>query len=50
MVHLGKPPLPPNKPYHQPFNYLEYVKDFDPDAHVKIFKVAIKANSETNDA
>jgi hypothetical protein len=34
MVNLGRPPLPPNRPYHQPFNYLEYVKDFDLDAHV----------------
>jgi hypothetical protein len=50
MVHTCKPPLPPNKPYHRPFNYLEYVKDFDPHAHVKIFKVAIKANSEIDDA
>ncbi len=48
MVHSSRPPLPPNKPYCQSFNYPEYVKDFDPDAHVKIFEVAIKANSETN--
>ncbi len=25
-------------------------KDFDLDAHVRVFKVTIKANSETNDA
>jgi hypothetical protein len=50
MVHLGKPPLPPNKPYHRPFNYLEYVKDSGPYVHVKISKVAIKANSEIDDA
>jgi hypothetical protein len=49
MVHLGRPPLPPNKPYCQPFNYLEYVKDYGLDVHVKVFKVAIRANSETND-
>ncbi len=50
MVNLGKPPLPPNRPYHWPFNYLENVKDFDPNAHVKMFKVAIITNSEMNDA
>jgi hypothetical protein len=50
MVNLGTPPLPPNRPYHWPFNYLEYVKDSNLDAHVKVFKVAIKANNETNDA
>ncbi len=50
MVHLGRPPLPPNIPYCWPLNYLEYVKDFDPNAHVKVFNIAIRANSETNDA
>jgi hypothetical protein len=50
MVHLGRPPLPPKRPYRWPFNYLEYIKDFDPDAHVKIFKAAIRANNETDDA
>ncbi len=50
MVHLGKPPLPPNRPYCRPLNYHEYVKDFDLDVHVKVFKVAIRVNSETNDA
>jgi hypothetical protein len=49
MVNLGRPPLPPNRPYCRPFNYPKYVKDFDPDVHVKMFKVAIKANSETYD-
>ncbi len=28
LVHPCRPPLPPNKSYHRPFNYLEYVKDF----------------------
>ncbi len=46
----SRPPLPPNKPYGQPFNYLKYVKDFDLNAHVKIFKATIRANSEINDA
>jgi hypothetical protein len=50
MVNPSWPPLPPNKPYHQPLNYLEYVKDFDLDVHVRVFKVTIKVNSETNDA
>jgi hypothetical protein len=50
MVNLGKSPLPPNKPYCWPLNYPEYVKDYNPYAHVKVFKVAIKVNSETNDA
>ncbi len=50
MVNLGRPPLLLNKPYRWPFNYLEYVKDSDPYAHIKEFKVAIIAYSETNDA
>jgi hypothetical protein len=37
MVNSSKPPLPPNKPYCQPLNYHEYVKDFDPNAHIKVF-------------
>jgi hypothetical protein len=50
MVNHEKPPLPPNRPYCQPFNYPKYVKYFDPNAHVKVFKVVIKRDSETNDA
>jgi hypothetical protein len=50
MVNLGRPPLPPNIPYCQPLNYFEYVKDFDPDAHVKVFKANVRENSETHDA
>jgi hypothetical protein len=47
MMNPGRLPLPPIRPYHRPLNYPKYVKDFDPDAHVKVFKVAIKANGET---
>jgi hypothetical protein len=50
MMNLNRPPLPPNMPSHRPFNYLEYVKDFDLDANVKVFKVAIIANGEIDDA
>jgi hypothetical protein len=50
MVHLGKSPLPLSRPYRRPLNYLKYVKDSDLDAHVEVFKVTIRANSETNDA
>ncbi len=46
MVNLGMPPLPPNMPYCRPLNYLEYVKDINPYAHVNVFKVAIKTNGE----
>jgi hypothetical protein len=46
MENLGRPPLPPNRPYHQPLNYLEYVKEFDLDVHVRVYKVAITANGE----
>ncbi len=46
----SKSPLPPNRPYCWPLNYLEYVKDFDLDAHVKKFKATIRANGETKDA
>jgi hypothetical protein len=31
MVNPSTPPLPPNRPYHRPLNYHEYVKDFDLD-------------------
>jgi hypothetical protein len=29
MVNPSKPPLPPNRPYHRPLNYIEYVKNSD---------------------
>ncbi len=44
------PPLPPNRPYRQPFNYPEYVKDSNLDVHVKVFKATIIADNETYDA
>ncbi len=50
IVNPCKPPLPPNRPYRWPLNYLEYVKDSSPNAHVRVSKVAIRINSETNDA
>jgi hypothetical protein len=50
MVNLGRPPLPLNRPYHWPLNYLEYVKIFDPNVHVEVFKATIKANNEIDDA
>ncbi len=50
MVNLSKPPLPPNKPYRWPLNYLEYVKDFDANVHVRMFQVVIRENNETYDA
>ncbi len=50
MVNPSKPPLPPNMSYRQSLNYLKYVKDSNLDAHVKLFKAAIKANSEIDDA
>jgi len=37
-------PLPPNRPYCWPLKYPEYVKDFDPNAHVKVFKATIRTN------
>ncbi len=33
----------------RPINYLKYKKDFDLDAHVQVFKAAIKTNGETID-
>jgi len=44
MVNLGKPPLPPNRPYRQPLNYPEYVITY-----VRVFKATIKANGEIKD-
>jgi hypothetical protein len=49
MVNPSKPPLPPNRPCCRPLNYLEFVKKIDLNVHVRIFKVAIKTNSETDD-
>jgi hypothetical protein len=49
MVHPGRPPLSPSKPYCRPLNYPEYVKEFNPNTHVRVFKVAIRANSEMDD-
>ncbi len=49
-MNPGRPPLPPNKPYRQPLTYPKYVIDVDPDVHVKVFKVTIKANGEIDDA
>jgi hypothetical protein len=50
MVHPSRPPLTPSRPYRWPLNYLEYVKDYIPDVHVKVFKATIRANSEIDDA
>jgi hypothetical protein len=36
-VKRNKPPLPPNMPYHRPLNYLGYVKDSNPNVHVRVF-------------
>jgi len=47
MVNLSRPPLPSNIPYYWPLNYPKYVKDFNLDTHVKVFKVANRANNET---
>jgi hypothetical protein len=49
MVNPSRPPLPPNKPYCWPFSYPKYVKHYNLDAHVKVFKAAIRANSEIDD-
>jgi hypothetical protein len=38
----SRPPLP--------LNYPAYVKDSDPNVHVKVFKVAIRTNGETKNA
>jgi hypothetical protein len=34
------------RPFKRPLNYLKYKKNFDPDAHVWVFKTIIKFNSE----
>jgi hypothetical protein len=49
MMDLGRPPLPPNRPYHHPLIYPKYVKDSDLDAHFEVFKIAIITNGEIND-
>ncbi len=42
--------ITPNRPYCRPFNYPKYVKDSNPNVHVRVFKVAMRANGETKDA
>jgi hypothetical protein len=46
--HVVQPISEPatNRPYNK-LHYQTYVKDIDPNAHIRIFKKAIKANSET---
>jgi hypothetical protein len=43
-------PIPPIRPYHRPLYYLGYVKDSNPDVHVRVFKVVIRINGEIEDA
>jgi hypothetical protein len=33
----------------RPLNYPKYMKDYDPNVHVRVFKAIIKANNETID-
>jgi hypothetical protein len=42
LVNPGKPPLSPNRPYCQPLNYLEYVKDSDPMFMSELLKLPLK--------
>ncbi len=42
-----QPIVPYSRPFKRPLNYPDYKKNFDTNAHVQIFKVAIKANGET---
>jgi hypothetical protein len=37
------------KPFKRPINYPKYKKDYHPNAHVWVFKAAIKANGEMID-
>lgn len=45
-MDLGKPLIPPIRTHKRPFNYPKYVKFFDPNVKVRIFKATIKANGE----
>jgi len=38
---------PTNKLPYQKLQYPTYVKDIDPDAHIKVFQKTIKVNGET---
>jgi hypothetical protein len=40
---------PTNKLPYRKLQYLTYVMDINPNAHIKVFKKAIKANAETMD-
>jgi hypothetical protein len=49
--HVVQPILEPtSKPPYMKLQYPIYVKDTYPNAHIKIFKKAIKANGETMEA
>jgi hypothetical protein len=49
--HVVQPILEPtSKPPYRMLQYPTYVKDTDPNAHIKIFKKAIKAIGETMEA
>jgi hypothetical protein len=41
---------PTTKLPYKKLQYPTYVKDIDPDVHIKVFKKAIKANGETMEA
>jgi hypothetical protein len=49
-MNPSRPSLPPNRSYRRPLTYPEYVKDFDPNVRVRVFKATIRANGETKDA
>jgi len=36
------------RPNRVAFKYLDFKKDVDPDAHVKVFNSLVKANAETS--
>ncbi len=45
-MDLDKPLIPPIRPHKKPFNYPKYVKFFDLNVKVRIFKATIRANGE----
>jgi hypothetical protein len=38
--------IPYYRPCKRPLNYIQYKKDSNPNAHLQIFKVVVKANDE----
>jgi hypothetical protein len=44
-----QPTVPYFRPYNEPLDYLKFKNDYNPNVHVWVFKVTVKANGEIID-